>query len=1318
MSNKTKKFDLNGLIIFKNELIYFFYINPYKSSINISLEINGKTHNFNDFQNIKLNEIINKNENEEVNFKVKDELELVFTIKIIEKFNKKEIFESFHEQLRESKITWNKKKKYDKKIIETGISIQERVKIFSGKEKENNIKNINQKKPGKLKLPTMFQKSINNSENKNNTKYKENNISKKEMKNNNETENIIKGKINKNLNNNNEKIEKEMKSDRIKIEDKKNFEQVNKKEGKYNDNEYFYDNNNNKEIKNDIKDKVEDNYDFKTILNINEKTDKINDDKNNDLDDLYEEREYLSEEEGKSLDEIENSNYKEEDKNIEILNEEKNNKKENQEINDKKDLKIIDDKNKINEGDEIVKISEELKENNNKQDKSYIKINNEQKNTINIQKEIEKPQNKNVLKMASTISYHPKIKGSPSFKSSLGDIFLESQNYSSYLKTLQQKGIKESKRETFCEGFFIASFPFKNPSVIEKSQSFPAQCGHEECSKLPSMKPEIIVRYPLKDTKKLEMNNLAASICFPTGIKVCYSEDEPSIIKDYVTPITNQKGERYYMITFHFYKKYTRDEYDKKYEMHPLKHHLMRFGDAYLSLSEEELTKAKIKEIQDSLEFCQELGYRDYLYVPYCLCIISQYPYVKEINICLKSIFKILRQDKAINNANPENDKYEINNFLMHLIHGIPIPDKNSLVKFFIPYYGKKIEINYPKIDDINIMNVSTISLLKVFSIENILTIFKLILSEKKILFIDKLYERLAQITDSFITLLYPFQWIHTYIPIMSEQMIKYVETFLPYINGIHDSLLPLVTNIFKENEEQNEEVFLVFISEDKIKLSSSLCGKKSNKNKYIQDNIPTFPSELEKKLKNKLKKMKNDLGQKKESLNNIKSAELEMRDAFIDFFIDMFHGYEKYLFLLDEQEVVFNKSLFLETIPNCDKNFYNDLIDTQLFQNFSQNIIKEDLDYYFNKLNFKEKENIKDKKNNKSKSKEFIKESNNIIKNISYINYVVSPTYLNIRETEVRNIEASIRKKYNIEAKEIELPDKIISDLIEIDNNQFINDNCLIYMTPEQIKAEEGNIKSNNLELRRSAIPKYTGAFMVLKAKMNIKLALKNSITESESNEKKKTQMKEYIRDIIIKIFKSEVNDINEDIKSNLMNIIDMTFGREYFIGLLSHNEKLVLLKKDAFKLLGYLFYNALIGTLKIDETDKVIEETVILIKNSKYFGMEDSGKIITIFDDYKKKLGNTPKIVQYNFWKKRFDLDLKSMKIKENDNETAIKQDIIYNIVSEMIDLKIIKSAIKSIIERITDEIFGKDSEINKETFKIFIKQICNARYISKSK
>ena len=1309
MKNKTKKFELNELITFKNELIYFFNIIPNKSEIYISLEINGKKLNFDEKEMIKLNNITKKKENEEIILKTKDGLELIINIKIMDKFNKTDIFNVFNEKIRESINILNKKTKY----IHTGVSIQERVKLFSGKEKENLVKNKTKNKPGKLKVPEMFQKS--NKISSNNIQ----NVTKKvsnDKKDNPKTNNLEFTTNNKKIENNNDnkKISNDKKITDETKEEKKIDEDKNKTSGdSINANkekkEEKIENNNKEDFK------IEDSYDFKYKLNIKENiNNKMDDNNNNDLEDLYEERECVSDEEGEKVnEECENDN---EEKKVQVLEEKNENLKENKDKEENKEIikeKIMNEnKNDMVEDIQNLNINQE-KENEQKKD------NIEKNNKINITKEKENLQTIKNIKMGATISYHQKIKGSPSFKSSLGDIFLESQNYATYLKSLQQKGIKESKRETFCEGFFISSFPFKNPSVVEKSQSFPAPCGHAECSKLPAMKPEIIMRYPLKDTKNLEMNNLAASICFPTGIKVCYSEDKPSNIKDYVTPITNQKGERYYMITFHFYKKYMRDEFDKKYDIHPLKHHLMRFGDAYLSLSEDELTKEKIKEIQDSLEFCQELGFRDFLYVPYCLCIISKYPYVNELKICLNSIYKLLIKDKTL--INTEEEKYEINNLLMHLIHSVPIPDSNSLVKFFVPYYDKKIEIKCPKIEDINIMNVNTISLLKVFSIDNIVTIFKLILSEKKILFIDQHYERLAIITDSFITLLYPFQWIHTYIPIMSEQMIKYVETFLPYINGIHDSLLPLVTNIFKENDEQKEEVFLIYINEDKIKLSSSLCGKNVNKKKYIQDHIPGFPSELEKKLKNKLKKMKSDISSAQKSESLINSAELEMRDIFIDFFIDLLHGYEKYIFLLDEQEVVFNKALFLDTIPNCDKKFYDDLIDTQLFQNFAQNIIKEDFDYYFNKLNFKEKERASKKgKNMKEKGKEIKDNDDSIskIKNMFLDSYVVAPNYLNIKDTEVRNIEQSLKKKYPQGKNESVIKDRIVLDLIEIDKTKFINDNCLIYMTPEQIKAEQGKLKNDNLELRRSAIPKYTGSFSVLKAKMNVKLAMRSTLAENDANEKKKALMREYIRDLIVKIFKSEVDDIDSNMKSNFMNIIEMTFGREYFISLISHNEKLVLLKYEAFKLLGNLFYNTLIGTLKIDENDKVIEEIVLLIKSSKYFGMEENGITITIFDDYKKKIENTPKIVQYNYWKKTFDLDLKNMKNKENEDENKLKQKIIYNLVKEMIDLQIIKSVVKSVIEKLTNDNFGKDSEISKEIIKALIKQISNARYISKIK
>ena len=84
------------------------------------------------------------------------------------------------------------------------------------------------------------------------------------------------------------------------------------------------------------------------------------------------------------------------------------------------------------------------------------------------------------------------------------------------------------------------------------NESFPSPCKHEECSKLPVMKSQIIFRYPLRNTKTLELNNLAATICFTTGIKICYNEEfGRNIKKDYVTSMTNQKGERNFIMTYH-----------------------------------------------------------------------------------------------------------------------------------------------------------------------------------------------------------------------------------------------------------------------------------------------------------------------------------------------------------------------------------------------------------------------------------------------------------------------------------------------------------------------------------------------------------------------------------------------------------------------------------------------------------------------------------------------------------------------------------------------------------------------------------------------
>ena len=191
--------------------------------------------------------------------------------------------------------------------------------------------------------------------------------------------------------------------------------------------------------------------------------------------------------------------------------------------------------------------------------------------------------------------------------------------------------------ESFCEGFFITSFPANNGKVIENSDDYEATCGHKVCSSLPAMQPEIIYRYPQKDTKSLELNNLAASICFPSGIKICYEEENPvETVKNYSSSITNQQGDRYYMVTYHFFYKILNGQFVTKYSMYPIKYQTMKFcNDFYETIENDNELQ---EQISKKLEEYGELNFREAVYVPFCISLISKYPYFNQMEKCLESI--------------------------------------------------------------------------------------------------------------------------------------------------------------------------------------------------------------------------------------------------------------------------------------------------------------------------------------------------------------------------------------------------------------------------------------------------------------------------------------------------------------------------------------------------------------------------------------------------------------------------------------------------------------------------------------------------------
>ena len=872
--------------------------------------------------------------------------------------------------------------------------------------------------------------------------------------------------------------------------------------------------------------------------------------------------------------------------------------------------------------------------------------------------------------------------------------FLKGVDYDTYLSKLNSEKKKEYEdRETFCKGFFIASFPKKNGQVIENSQSFPAPCGHEECSSLPAMQPEILSRYPLQDTKTFELNNLAATICFPTGIKVCYSEENPPMLNDYVTPITTEKGERCYMVTYHFYYKIMNDIYSKLYEMHPLKHHLMKFADSYLSLSEEEMNQNVMKEIQKSLEKSQELGFRDYVYVPYCICLISKYPYINEMKKCLQSIYTMI-----VNNT--KNNNLELNNLIMHLIHSVPIPERETRVRFFIPHFSKSIKLICPKMQDISVINTNLSYLLKYFNIDYLIIILRLMLFEKRILFIDDDYTRLSLVIDNFLSLIYPFYWPHPYIPIMSDQMLQMLLSFIPYINGIHSSFIPLVKKLFEDNEIENEEeVYMIYISQSKFRLGSSLINDNKKKYKYLQEHVPTLPTNLEKELKNKLKKIKDELDsylKSNENKNNIDLSEFDLRikNSFIEIYVQMFHDYYKYMTFLDD-DVVFNKILFLEKISNNnDKKFYNEFIDTQLFQQFCQNIVKDELKYFTtmaNNYNPNKKDSLSSSLTSSlSKSFSFKRTITNKIK-LDKV-YIIKPEYLNIIDEDNEIILKKMEEKYKIPEKVDEdgmiiSQKRIITEFEKIKDENYKKSNCYIYTLPEGQQSKKDNPigKYDSNDLSKENL--FFKAIKNLKLKTNINFEIKKK-DEYGITEKEKDSIKETIKDFSVNIFTSK--DIKDDpiFKKQLQNTLNTPFGREFFVGILSKNvTNIILLKPNSFQLLGTLIYNSLLYILNINETNKLLEQTVILIKSTKYYGKEIKGKTTTLWNEYKSKIQGYSKVNQNNFWENWYNIEIKN-------NNKLKKYDIILTLNDTMLELELDKSFIKNTLQSLAEKEFGKES------------------------
>ena len=354
--------------------------------------------------------------------------------------------------------------------------------------------------------------------------------------------------------------------------------------------------------------------------------------------------------------------------------------------------------------------------------------------------------------------------------------------------------------------------------------------------------PELVDLYPQESTT----SHGVAPFCFPEGISIKLHYDMP---KWFNFVLTDEYGKRTYGSTLVF-------------------------------------TEDISSTLRDSLvpSYRKEEKY----YVEKAICVISEYPFFTNCRIFLRELYRIQVSSKT---------NIPLERAICHFVDSLYFPRMDSVLSFTIaeeelkfyrvPIYGSEWDTNSDCIE----------ILFSLLSYQTILTLWEGLLLEKNVFLVCSSKATLVNIAMALVTLLFPFRWMHVFIPVLPEKLKVFVESPVPSLIGI---CFPLDFN------ELPHDSLILLVEEDTFK------------NAY--DKLPKLPKKLNEKLMKKLNKLKtkcnldnpkNGLGEGltgKEAFTYLdevfpsverepkaKFDAGEIRNIFYEFFLSMFKNYEKY---------------------------------------------------------------------------------------------------------------------------------------------------------------------------------------------------------------------------------------------------------------------------------------------------------------------------------------------------------------------------------------------------------------------------------------
>ncbi|XP_029809095.1 myotubularin-related protein 5 isoform X5 [Suricata suricatta] len=99
---------------------------------------------------------------------------------------------------------------------------------------------------------------------------------------------------------------------------------------------------------------------------------------------------------------------------------------------------------------------------------------------------------------------------------------------------------------------------------------------------------------------------------------------------------------------------------------------------------------------------------------------------------------------------------------------------------------GDRQVIQTPLADSLPISRCSVALLFRQLGITNVLSLFRAALTEHKVLFLSRSYQRLSDACRGLLALLFPLRYSFTYVPILPAQLLEVLSTPTPFIIGVN----------------------------------------------------------------------------------------------------------------------------------------------------------------------------------------------------------------------------------------------------------------------------------------------------------------------------------------------------------------------------------------------------------------------------------------------------------------------------------------------------------------------------------------------------